>query len=291
MDCKQVEELLPGYALNALGPEEAASVEAHLETCRWCPPILREHIGVAAHLAHGAEPVQLPEHLKHRTLRAAARHRPRQVQQMRPLITTGRILIGATASIAVLLLAGAIAIDLRMSSQIDDLQQENAQLVSQVSQLAGMSDQIGNLRDDNIQLASQVTQLAKDDEKLVDMLLEQRSMSYIMALPDKDMMPLQGGEGDSKARGMLIVSSHGSTGVLMANGLEPSSEDNAYRVWLRRNGQRLTVGQLWVDNRGWGTLTLWPDLPITFYQQVWITAEPSPDAGSVPVLWGSIVSR
>lgn len=210
------------------------------------------------------------------------------------MLTTGRVLMGAAASIAVLLLAGIITLDLRMSGQMDDLEQENSRLMTQVSQLSGMTEQIDSLQQDNIQLASQVTQLANEDEKLVEMLLEQRSMSYIMSLPNKDMVPLQWGEDYSKARGMLVISSYGATGVLMANGLEPSSKDNDYRVWLRRDGQRVTMGQLWVDNKGWGILTIWPDLPLSLYQQVWVTAEPSqasPEANADTVLWGSIVSR
>ena len=74
MNCREAEELLPAYALNALGAEESALVEEHLDTCPWCPTLLREHAEVAAALAQAAEPFQPSPGLKDGAMKAAGEH-------------------------------------------------------------------------------------------------------------------------------------------------------------------------------------------------------------------------
>ena len=270
MDCKEAEELLPAYALNALSVQEMVLVEAHLETCTWCAPLYWEHVQVAAVLAQSVEPLQPPHGLKSRILKAVEeqdrqRHRPE-----RPIFTPGRLVRGAVGSIAILLLVAVTVIGIRTSLQIEDLQQEN------------------------VDLAGGVFQNALYDEKLMDMAMEQRFVSYIMASADKRVSYLQAGETVPRAQGMLIIASQGGTGILMANGLEPSSQANDYHVWLTKDGQRLGVGRLSVDETGWGVLTLWPAQPITLFEKVWVTEElPQASAGDADrtVLWGNISTR
>ena len=291
MDCKEAEELLPSYALNTLSPEEAAQVDAHLDTCHWCGALLREHVQVASALAQAAERLEPPEKLKKSTMRAAEKLAAHHQSSGRRPLPLARLVLGAVATIVVLLLAAVVSIGLRMSDQIDDLQEDNSALATQLSELAPMSHQIDDLQEENSALAAQLSQLAKEDEKLVDMFEEQRSVSYIMAAPDKQVMSLQGDRRVSKAQGMLMISAQGSTGILMAKGLEPSTVDKAYYVWLRKNGQRVAVGQLYVDETGWGVLSLWPDQPITLFQQVRVTEQPAQgtaDPDRSPVLWGTI---
>ena len=85
----------------------------------------------------------------------------------------------------------------------------------------------------------------------------------------------------SRPKPRVMIGARGDTGILMAKGLEPSSVDRAYQVWLWRGGQRVTVGLLSVDEHGWGVLTLWPEQPISLFQQVWVTEEQAEEsAGS-----------
>ena len=287
MDCGEAEELIPAYALNALSQQEATLLEEHLDSCHWCVALLREHVQVAAALAQAADRVQPPQDLRERTMRAA-RAPLRQAQtSRRPFFAPKHLVQAAAASIVILLLAGVLAIGFRMSDQIDDLQQENFELVGR------MSDQINDLQQENSELVGRVSALALEEGKLHDMLTEQRYMSYFAASADKQVF-LQGGEGVPTAQGMLVIAAQGGTGLLMAKGLEPSWGEEAYHVWLSKNGQRVTVGRLAVDDTGWGILTLWPEQPITLFQQVWVTEGPvlgSDTPGGSTVLWGTIVSR
>ena len=271
MDCRDIEELLPAFALNALSPDEAALVESHVESCLWCAALVRENLQVAAALARAAVPSPAPEALRDRVMRAIPREARRRREETRPRVSFGQIAVGAMASVAIVLLAASIAVGVRMSSKIDGLEQENGAL------------------------ATRIGLMAEKDDKLVEMSMEQRSISYVMASPDSQVLSLEVGESAPKARGMLMISGEGRTAILMAYGLQPSSEVGAYHVWLRKGDEPASMGDLWVDESNWGVLRLWPDQPITLFQLLWVTQQPAHNGATVaassstkPVLWGSI---
>jgi anti-sigma-K factor RskA len=266
LHCKEVEGLLPAYALNALGPEEESMVESHIDGCPWCSALVREHFQAAAALSQAAEQLEPPPALKDRIIRAAKR-RPQRQRERVSGFSLNRFVLGAASTFAVLLLAAVLTFGIMMSQQIDDLQEENAGLVAQAS------------------LASE------EDEKLMNLVKEQRSVSYILASTDRQVSLIQGPAAEPEAQGMLMLSSEVGPGVLMAKGLEPAPTGKAYYVWLVRNGERVTVGSFTVDESGWGMVTLWPEQPITVFQQVQVTEEvmgSSSPSSSSPILWASI---
>ena len=292
MDCRQAEELLPAYALSALSPEEASLLEAHLGACPWCGALLREHMQVAAALAQVAEPLEPTQGLKKKTLRAAEKALDQDGSQRGRRgwrsVTAGR-LVPVAASLAVLILAGITAIGVRMSVQLDDLKEENSELGAQLVQLAGEEHKVGEMvQAQQTMLTAQEAQLARDGEKREEMFLEQRSVSYVAASPDREVVPLRGGSETPQAQGMLMITAQGNTAVLMAKGLEPSSGDEAYFISLIMNNKAVTMGRLTVDERGWGVITLWPDPPLTGVQEVWVVKELGPGR---PVLWGEPESK
>ena len=289
MDCRQSEELLPAYALSTLRPEETAAIEEHLDRCPWCPSLLRENLLVPAALAQLAEEAELPPGLKKRTLKAVQAEAKRGVRREGPIFAGSGILVGAVASVSVLMLASVIAVGVLMSNQMGDLEKENSEMTSNVSQL---SSQIETLQEENSQLMTNLVQLSQRDDELIEMFRDQLSVTYLLASPTKDVLVLSGGQS---AQGMLMVSNRGSSGVLVASGLKPTSESMAYQVWLRQGDLWLPVGHMYVDERGWGVVSLAPGQPISLFQQVWVTGEERQDpagAGeSRPVLWATIPSR
>ncbi len=264
MDCRAVEELLPAYALSALAPEEEEVVEAHLGSCPWCPALLRDQLLVASALSGVAEGAELPQRIKASTLKAVDSHPAQIMGQRKPPVKLGHLALGAAAAVAVLLLAAVIALSVRLTGQVNDLQ------------------------DENDLLQTQVARLTETDDKLVDMVLEQRSLSYVMAVSDGQVMSLQAAEGDD-SRGVLMIAPHAGTGVLLTRGLEPSAEDHTYDVWLEKDGESVAVGNLTVDEWGWGHMPLWPSQPITLFQKVWVTMEPA-EGDTSRVLWGNIAT-
>jgi len=268
LECREAEEILPSYALDALEPEEAALLEAHPDTCPWCPTLLQEHVQVATDLAEAAEQLRPPQSLKDRTLKAVSGRAEHPQRHREPLFSGARVFAaGAVASASVFFLGAVVVLRVILSNKIDDLQ------------------------DENVLLATRVSLQGRDEEKLMDMAMEQRSISYIMASSDNQVLALQGTSSIPQSQGMLLISSQGSNGILMAKGLEPTSGDTAYHVWLGQNGSRITVGRLIVDDTGWGMLTFWNEQPITLFQQVWVTEDSDAATASIadsPILWGDI---
>ncbi|HEY8199895.1 MAG TPA: anti-sigma factor [Actinomycetota bacterium] len=71
---EEIEELVPLLALDALSPEEELSVRAHVEDCRQCSTLLREHLETAAGLALVAAPAAPSAGLKTRLMAQVTAH-------------------------------------------------------------------------------------------------------------------------------------------------------------------------------------------------------------------------
>jgi predicted anti-sigma-YlaC factor YlaD len=71
MDCETVRDLAPLFVLDALEPDEAAAVRAHLADCDDAHAELRELAEAAGSLSLATEPVEPPAGLKSRLLAAA----------------------------------------------------------------------------------------------------------------------------------------------------------------------------------------------------------------------------
>src|SRR5260370_36232715 len=70
MNHDELRDLIPIYALDALGGDEELEVRSHLEACQPCRLLLESHIQAAAALALAAPPVTPPADLRNRLMRA-----------------------------------------------------------------------------------------------------------------------------------------------------------------------------------------------------------------------------
>jgi anti-sigma-K factor RskA len=68
----ELRELVPIYALDALGGDEEEEVRRHLESCEPCRQLLDSHMQAAAALALAAKPVTPPPDLRSRLMTAVA---------------------------------------------------------------------------------------------------------------------------------------------------------------------------------------------------------------------------
>jgi len=80
---EEARELIPGYAVDALAPEEARALEEHVEGCEACRRELAALRDTAAELAAGLSQVAPPDTLRARAL-GAARSRPGRGAVRRP---------------------------------------------------------------------------------------------------------------------------------------------------------------------------------------------------------------
>ncbi len=103
MTHEELRDLIPAYALDALDPDAARAVEAHLRACDECRGEVSSLQAVAAELAAGVAPVEPPPALRARVLAAV---RPR-----RPAVVPSRFWIaGLAAAAALVLVLGGITL-------------------------------------------------------------------------------------------------------------------------------------------------------------------------------------
>ncbi len=110
-DHEEVRDLIPGYVLDALEPEESALVREHLSRCAACRRELAGFLRVTDQLALGAAEASAPPSpprpdLEERILRIASLERAQQT--MRPARRWTRGLAAAAAVLIVLLGAGNV---------------------------------------------------------------------------------------------------------------------------------------------------------------------------------------
>jgi anti-sigma-K factor RskA len=99
---KELQELLPGYALNALASDEARVFEAHLADCNLCQRELAALREVTATLAQGVPMVEPPTELGARILGAVRPSRPSRFSIPRSWVFAGV----AAAAVIIIAFAG-----------------------------------------------------------------------------------------------------------------------------------------------------------------------------------------
>jgi anti-sigma-K factor RskA len=136
VDSKHVEDLIAGYVLSTLTPDERRDVEAHLHGCSRCEQLAREFRSVAGLLPLAAEPATPPQGLKAKLL-ARARADLQEVGEARPSVRVrARSLgwlrtpafAGAAAGVALAAAIGLAVWNVQLQSTVDDRDQEIARL-------------------------------------------------------------------------------------------------------------------------------------------------------------------
>jgi hypothetical protein len=130
------------------------------------------------------------------------------------------------------------------------------------------SRRMDRLEQQNSQLTAHLAQLVAEDSPIPQDLRQLRAISYWMASPNTQVLDLQATGGAPESQGVLLVSGDGRRAILMVAGMEPLPSSAAYEVWLMRDGQRLSMGQVRVDPNGWGTAYLRPSESVFRYDWV-----------------------
>jgi anti-sigma-K factor RskA len=130
-------DLLPAYALDALEPDEARALEAHLEECEACREELTRLQDVAAELAVGVTPVEPPSWLRGQVLSAV---RPR-VRAVPP--RWWAVGLAAAAALILVLGGGLLAEYQRARALTTQIAVLSARLAAQERVLAVLSSPTG----------------------------------------------------------------------------------------------------------------------------------------------------
>jgi anti-sigma-K factor RskA len=240
---QEIHEMLAGYVLGALEPDEMLAVERYLGR----HPELQDRVQsvemTAASLAHAAPRVPLPTRAKEQLLRrirgdgpvAAARRVPflseKAARPQRPVVrglrpiprpqapssaSPGRWFSFFLRSLAT---AGAIA-------AIALLAVISWQLRNQVNQL---STQLAAVQGQLTQLQAERTQLQQINAGLQQQLQNQNAQWEVIANPHQ-VVALAGTPDAPSASGAFFR--RNNEGVLVLHGLPPLPEDQTYQLWI-----------------------------------------------------------
>ncbi len=268
MDCSRAEELLEPYILGALDARERESMEAHLETCDACTSRLASDGDTLAALALAAPQLEVPAVVKQRLLvridTDLARRR-----------SSGGLYARAAAALGGLGRSFAPRAGMALTSAL---------VLVVIFSGVWFNTRLNDVSEDAEDLSQQVADADAHDE---EMLKESRSQRYAlyealrMSTTGSSVKLLSGTDRSSKARGMIMVSSSGTEGLLLVVNLPPLPEDKVYQVWLVSRGRKHASEIFEVDSSGWGYAIVLPVIPFTLVDTVEITVEPS-DNGASP---------
>jgi len=269
------EEQLGAYALDILDQEEAVLVEFHMSGCYQCRETVALMQSSAAVIGESVDHLQPPASLQARIMRSLP---GTGVEITTPAKTTAsrgwtgslsKVLMPLAAVLVLGLLSYSVYVSTILSSRVENLQRESAVL-------------------------TRWGKLAAQESQVMDRLNELRAASDFLAETESTDVILESPNDSGNSGGILLVADDGRRAMLMVTGMRELEPPSSYDVWLVRQGQSMWAGQLKVDSKGWGAVTLHPPEPLFEFDMVRLT--PAPSSDPVPgrgdmVLEGQIVSH
>ena len=269
------EEQLGAYALDILDQEEAVLVEFHMSGCYQCRTTVALMQSSAALIGESVDRLQSPASLQARIMRSLP---GTGVEITTPAKTTAslgwtgslsKVLMPLAAVLVLGLLSYSVYVSTILSSRVENLQRESAVL-------------------------TRWGKLAAQESQVMDRLKELRAASDFLAETESTDVILESPNDSGNSGGILLVADDGRRAMLMVTGMRELEPPSSYDVWLVRQGQSMWAGQLKVDSKGWGAVTLHPPEPLFKFDMVRLT--PAPSSDPVPgrgdmVLEGQIVSH
>ena len=259
MDLRQIEELLPFYALDASTDEERELVERYLAEHPEARQQLEEMAHAVSALPFGIAPVEPPRRAKEalmarvasdaeartRSSAHASQQPSRRAMRFENFFRTFSLVAAAVAIIWVIVL--------------------NVQVVRLQNEISALNDR-----------------LAAQSESLEQIItnLPQTNPSNVITVS------LKGTEVQPQVQGQLIVDPNSQSAVLVISGLSQLEAGKTYQVWLINGGAPVSAGLLTVDENGQGVLILTSEEAIGAFNTLGISIEPE---GGSPQPTGDIV--
>jgi anti-sigma-K factor RskA len=246
MESREIEELLPFYALDALTGEEREKVETYLREHPEARQQMAEMGRTAGALPYGTPPVEPAPRTKAALMARIAVDRTAQPhaleQEQAPGLRAGRWVnlfqafgLGA-ATVAIL---WAIVLNIQLSDLRTQVSTLNEALVAQSNALEQINQQLSQTP-----VAETVT----------------------ISLKGTDVQP--------QAQGQLIADPNKNSAVLVIAGLDQLETGKTYQVWLIDGGGPKSAGLLSVDSQGQAVLIVTSELTIGEFDALGISVEP-----------------
>ncbi len=290
MRCEDIEDIFESYALGALSAAERAGVEAHLAGCDGEHPRLAEAVETMGLVAASARRVPAPgrvaEALRARVDGELGRRPDRTAGRARPRWWTpwaGGLAHPATA-LAALSIAVLIAGGVWLDGRLDSVERGSAGM-------ARVDEMLAEVMAEQAELSGRVGDMDALDSEVMDMVRDQRTLTFMAANPDGTVHMLRAGGAARGAHGMAVASADGRSLMLAAADLPALPAGLEYRVWLGGGAGPMDGGVLDVDSTGFGQALIRSPEPMWEYDSVAVTVEPVGGKGGPtgePALMGEL---
>lgn len=285
------EELLEGYALDALTEDEASLVEAHLGICAQCQGIVARLQQATALLGFSVVQQSAPIHLGMQILASLPSSEVDSLILQSPAIKNSRRrntsawALPLAAAIVIGLFSVSLIMNLRVSGRVDQLTQDNSTVTAQLGQTTAQAQRLAQ---QNSALAARLDQAEIHDAELVSTMHQMQVASFMSVYSDTQPLILEPPSGSGNSEGVLLIADRGNRAVLMVANMEQPPPLRTYNLWLARRGSRILLGQVQVDASGWGTLSLTPPEPVFTFDWVNLTVDEQAGVSANP---GEMVLR
>jgi anti-sigma-K factor RskA len=261
-----IEDLLPGYALNALEPDEYDRVEAALEREPRYLALLADYLEAAAALSTAHQPAVPSAALRDRVLgHATADAAPK-----------AGFALGGGGSRVPLAFWGVAAAFLIAAFGLGSLSVLQQQRVGE--------------------LEAEMDALTVEAAETENMIQEQRDLTALAVQPGVSRASLQSRvpepSSSREAASVVWLKDEQGTFFLMAMGLPVPPDGFTYQAWLLDGDEVHSVGMFDVDETGYALIPAWIQPESDNVRRLWITVESeggalAPTAGR-PLMWGRI---
>ena len=251
--CEQCDELLPGFVLGALTPEEAAATAEHVSTCARCQENLAAYERVLDRLGESVTQHEPPPALRLQLLAAVreevspAAVSPAPRRHWWPAALPRWVAV-VTAANVLLFLVSAWGF---------------------------------------WQAQRQLTLAQEKWQQVFRQLSVQREALTLLTQPESRRVLLR--SDAHQGRGTLLLETAAPQAVLMVRDLPRLQPNREYQLWLVRENTRDNGGTFRVDEQGFGMLLVHAPYPLSAYRAAGITEEPaggSPGPTSPRVIGG-----
>ena len=253
-DCETLSELIPAYSVGATDPEETALVERLLPLCPEAAVELDEYLAMGQALLHSVPAVQPPASLHDKLMAAVAA--PAQTTTIRPEPSLTRVKPSVApvtapsqprvmrpnrwiAAVAVAAAALLIVSNIYWVNQVNGLRQQQETVTALLRNQEDALASLGTGRANRVQLVSTDTQSQND------------VLATVLWTPQSP------------------------TALIYSDNLPMLSSDKTYQVWLIRGTQPISAGVFQLDSQGVGVLIFNSAQPMTDFNAVAISTEPS----------------
>ena len=245
MDLRQIEELLPFYALETLTDEERELVESYLVEHPEARAQIEELNSAASALPYSVVPVEPPRRVKDALMaRVAVDERARAPKQSQPsrsrVMRLENIFQAFSLGAATVAVIWAVLLNIQLTRLQNEVSLLGEALVAQSNSLQQVLNQTNP------------------------------SGAVTVSLKGTDVQP--------QAQGQLIADPNSQSAVLVIAGLGQLEAGKTYQIWLIDGGGPQSAGLLSVDANGQAVLIVTSTLTIGEFNALGISIEP--DGGS-----------